>query len=62
MFEQRLIRSVRTYIQQLCTNAVCSPEDLPEAMDDTEDVLDKKKIYKCLFNFNDTARISVFYC
>ena len=25
---------VRTYIQQLCANTGCSPEDLPEAMDD----------------------------
>ena len=26
----------RTYIQQLCTDTGCSPEDLPEAMDDRE--------------------------
>ena len=25
---------VRTYIQQLCADTVCSPEDLPKAMDD----------------------------
>ena len=27
---------VRTYIQQLCADTGCSPEDLPEAMDDRE--------------------------
>ena len=26
----------RTYIQQLCEDTVCSPEDLPEAMNDSE--------------------------
>ena len=29
-------RSARTYIQQLCEDTVCSPEDLPEAMNDRE--------------------------
>ena len=29
-------RSGRTYIQQLCENTGCSPEDLPEAMNDWE--------------------------
>ena len=29
-------RPVRTYIQQLCEDTECSPEDLPEAMDDRE--------------------------
>ena len=29
-------RSARTYIQQLCENTGCSPEDLPEAMNDRE--------------------------
>ena len=27
---------VRTYLQQLCTDTGCSPEDLPKAMDDRE--------------------------
>ena len=27
---------VRTYIQQLCEDTGCSPEDLPEAMNDRE--------------------------
>ena len=29
-------RPVRTYIQQLCEGTGCSPEDLPEAMNDRE--------------------------
>ena len=29
-------RPVRTYIQQLCTDTGCIPEDLPEAMNDRE--------------------------
>ena len=29
-------RLARTYIQQLCADTGCSPEDLPEAMDDRE--------------------------
>ena len=29
-------RPARTYIQQLCVDARCSPEDLPEVMDDRE--------------------------
>ena len=29
-------RPARTYIQQLCADTECSPEDLPEAMDDWE--------------------------
>ena len=29
-------RPARTYIQQLCTHTGCSPEDLPEAMNDKE--------------------------
>ena len=30
-------RPARTYIQQLCANMGCSPEDLPEAMGDREE-------------------------
>ena len=30
-------RPTRTYIQQLCEDTGCSPEDLPEAMNDRED-------------------------
>ena len=29
-------RPARTYIQQLCEDTGCSPEDLPEAMNDKE--------------------------
>ena len=29
-------RSARTYIQLLCADTGCSPDDLPEAMDDRE--------------------------
>ena len=29
-------RPARTYIQQLCEDTVCNPEDLPEAMSDRE--------------------------
>ena len=29
-------RPARTYVQQLCENTRCSPEDLPEAMNDRE--------------------------
>ena len=29
-------RPARTYFQQLCENTGCSPEDLPEAMNDRE--------------------------
>ena len=29
-------RPARTYIQQLCEDSGCSPEDLPEAMNDGE--------------------------
>ena len=29
-------RPARTYIQQLCEDTECSPEDLPEVMNDRE--------------------------
>ena len=29
-------RPARTYIQQLCEDTACCPEDLPEAMNDRE--------------------------
>ena len=32
--QARAGRPARTYIQQLCENTGCSPEDLPEAMND----------------------------
>ena len=36
MNEQRSGRPVRAYVRQLCADSECSPEDLPEAMDDRE--------------------------
>ena len=33
--------TARTYIQQFCTDTGCSPEDLPEAMNDREGWLEK---------------------
>ena len=32
----KAVRPARTYIQQLCEDMGCSPEDLPEAMNDRE--------------------------
>ena len=29
-------RTARTYVEQLCADTECNPEDLPEAMDDRE--------------------------
>ena len=34
-------RQARTYIQQLCEDTICSPEDLPEAMNDREKWLER---------------------
>ena len=34
-------RPARTYIQQLCEGTGCSPEDLPEAMNDWEELREK---------------------
>ena len=33
----KAVRPARTYIQQLCEDTRCSPEDLPEAMNDREE-------------------------
>ena len=41
-------RPARTYIQKLCEDMGCSPEDLPEAMNDREKWRDRvKDIYAC---------------
>ena len=32
----KVVRPARTYIQQICADAECRPEDLPKAMDATE--------------------------
>ena len=34
-------RPIRTYIQQLCADTGCSPEDLPKAMDDSTNTFEK---------------------
>ena len=34
--QEKAGRPARTYIQQLCEDTGCSPEDLPEAMNDRE--------------------------
>ena len=36
-------RPARTYIQQLCENTRCSPEDLPEAMNDREKCRERER-------------------
>ena len=36
MADQKQNKQLRTYIQQLCEDMGCSPEDLPEAMNDRE--------------------------
>ena len=36
MVEEKVGRPARTYIQQLCEDTGCSPEDLLEAMNDRE--------------------------
>ena len=36
MAEQKQDDLARTYIQQLCEDTGCSPEDLPEEMNDRE--------------------------
>ena len=34
--QSKAVRPARTYIQQLCDDTGCNPEDLPEAMNDRE--------------------------
>ena len=40
-------RPARTYIQQLCEDTGCSPEDLPEAMNDREKWREEGQGYPC---------------
>ena len=40
-------RPARTYIQQLCEDTGCSPEDLPEAMNDREKWRERFRVYPC---------------
>ena len=37
MAAQKQVRPARTYIQQLCEDTGCCPEDLPRAMNDREE-------------------------
>ena len=37
-------RPARTYIQQLCEDTGCSPEDLPEVMNDREERLERVRV------------------
>ena len=43
----------QTYIQQLCANTGCSPEDLPEAMDDREGRWERAGISVLIARQND---------
>ena len=43
----RVGRPARTYIQQLCEDTGCNPEDLPEAMNDREKWRETVKGYPC---------------
>ena len=40
-------RPARTYIQQLCEDTGCCPEDLPEAMNDREKWRERVRRYPC---------------
>ena len=40
-------RPARTYIQQLCEDTGCCPEDLPGAMNDREEVARESQGYPC---------------
>ena len=40
-------RPARTYIQQLCEDTGCNPEDLPEAMNNREEVAREGQGYPC---------------
>ena len=40
-------RTARTYIQQLCEDTGCSPEDLPDVMNNREGVAREGQVYPC---------------
>ena len=42
-------RPARTYVQQLCEDSGCSPEDLPEAMDDREKWWERVRDIRAVF-------------
>ena len=50
---------VRTYIQQLCADTGCIPEDLPGAMDDREGWWEKVLRYPCWWR--DVIMICVYF-
>ena len=52
-------RPARTYIQQLCEDTGCSPEDLPEAMKDREIVVREGQGYPCYWH--DLMMIMMIY-
>ena len=62
-------RPARTYIQQLCADTECSPEDLSDAMDDREKWLervsdiraDSVTLWWWMFNYKKTSVIRQMY-
>ena len=63
-------RPARTYVQQLCADTGCSPEDLPEAMDDREGWRERVRDIRAdsvtwwwwWFPLNDNHLFSHSYC
>ncbi len=43
MAEQRQGNRLETYVEQLCVDTGCSPEDLPEVMDDGDEWQERVK-------------------
>ena len=55
-------RPARTYIQQLCEDTGCSPEDLPEAMNDREEWWERiRDIIILLLSFSHQCQLMVFH-
>ena len=58
-------RPARTYIQQLCEDMGCSPEDLPEAMNDSEKWREKLNVFslsKDLYAVINLHRVLTYSC
>ena len=66
-------RPARTFIQQLCDDTGCNPDDLPKAMNDREDVEREGQGYPCLprvmmmmmiyiYIYSVCVCLSVFFC
>ena len=51
----------RTYLQQLCAYTGCSPEDLPEAMDDREWWIERVRDIHLMAQHDDDDGINVFF-